>query len=115
MNKFFTLLIVLFGFLLMPDNAFACDNNSAKPSSKKEISTKMCDDDCCKKNDHHACNGKCNHSNCVTTSLQSSAVFFEIKFNHSDFYFSKKEHNFYNNETNISSGFYSLWLIPKIS
>lgn len=120
MNKFFTLLIVLFGFLLIPSGAFACDNNSAKHSSKKEISSKICDSDCCKKNDHsqnnnhHACNGKCGHSNCVTASLQYSAVFFEMKFYHNDLYFSQKEQNFYNNETNISSGFNSLWLIPKI-
>ena len=105
----------------MPMSTFACENNSAKSSSPKEVSSKSCNGDCCKKEGHsknkdqHNCNGKCGHSNCVTTSAQNSAIFFEIKFNQYDFSFSEKEQNFYNNETNISSGFNSLWLIPKIS
>jgi hypothetical protein len=116
MNKFHILVIILFGFLLMPSGVFACENNSAK----KEASSKTCNDGCCKKDEHsknkshHACNGKCGHSNCVTTSSQNSAVFFEIKFNRNEFSFSEKKQNFYNYETPISSGFNSVWLIPKI-
>jgi hypothetical protein len=51
----------------------------------------------------------------VTTSTQFSVVFFEIQFNNSNFAFSEKKSNYFNSEDNLSSGFSSLWLIPKIS
>nr|WP_315143465.1 hypothetical protein [uncultured Flavobacterium sp.] len=121
MNKFHIFVLVLFGFLLMPNNSFGCENNSAKQTSSKETSSKMEKEDCCK-NDNHSknkkgegCNGKCGHSNCVTTSTQFSVVFFEIQFNNSNFAFSEKKSNYFNSEDNLSSGFSSLWLIPKIS
>ena len=125
MNKFFTYLIILFGFLLMPSISLACENSSTKHSSKKEITSETCNKDCCNKDcckkdshsknkNHDGCNGKCGHSNCVTTSTQSSAIFSEIKFNNSNFSFLEKKSKFYDYETSISSGFNSLWLIPKI-
>ncbi|HKO76062.1 MAG TPA: hypothetical protein VJU52_02530 [Flavobacterium sp.] len=121
MNKFFTLIILLFGFLLMPNGAFACDNNSTKHSSKKEISSKKCDDDCCKKDNHsknkkhNGCDGKCNHSKCACASFgHTSIVITEWNINNELFNFCSEKQNFYNFETSISSGFYSLWLIPKI-
>ena len=123
MNKFHILVIVLFGFLLIPSNSFACENNSTKHSSTKETSSNMDKDDCCK-NDNHSktknhegCGGKCNHSKCgCATSCNSCTVAMdELKFNSNLFNFSSEKQNFHNYETNISSGFYSLWLIPKIS
>lgn len=121
MNKLHFLTIVLFGFLLMPSDTFACGKNSEKSSCSKETSANTEKMDCCK-NDNHSknknhdgCNGKCGHSNCVTTSTQFSVVFFEIQFNNSNFDFSEKKSNYFNSEDNLSSGFSSLWLIPKIS
>jgi hypothetical protein len=119
------LLIATIGFFLIPMSGYSCEMKSKKACCDKEMSSsdgeKM---DCCKNMSHSkskdkdhegACNGKCGHSNCVTTSAHYSAAFFEIKFNHSNFAFSEKESNYFNSKTNLSSGFYSLWLIPKIS
>ncbi|MEY3499846.1 MAG: hypothetical protein RL308_1515 [Bacteroidota bacterium] len=121
MNKFHILVIVILGFFLMPTETFACASNSEKNSCNKETSANTEKMDCCK-NDNHSknknnegCNGKCGHSNCVTTSTQFSVVFFEIQFNNSNFSFSDKKSNYFNSEDNLSSGFSSLWLIPKIS
>ncbi len=121
MNKFHILVIVLLGFFLMPTVTFACGGHSEKNSCNKETSASTEKMDCCK-NDNHSknknhdgCNGKCGHSNCVTTSTQFSAVFFEIKFNNNNFDFSEKNQNYFNSKANLSSGFCSLWLIPKIS
>ncbi|PKB18479.1 hypothetical protein [Flavobacterium sp. 5] len=123
MNTFHILVIVLFGFLLIPSNSFACENNSTKHSSTKETSSNMDKDDCCK-NDNHSktknhegCGGKCNHSRCsCATSCNSSTVAInELKFNSNLFNFSSEKQKFYNYKTTISSGFNSLWLIPKIS
>ncbi|HEU4788269.1 MAG TPA: hypothetical protein VFS71_01125 [Flavobacterium sp.] len=122
MNKFITLLIVLFGFLLMPNVALACDNNLTKNSSKKEISTKMCDDDCCKNDshskskNHNGCGGKCNHAKCACASSSNTSISItEWNIDTNRFNFSSEKQRFYNFETSISSGFNSLWLIPKIS
>lgn len=122
MNKFYILVIVLFGFLL-PSNSFACENNSTKHSSTKETSSNMDKDDCCKNGNHsktknhEGCGGKCNHSKCgCATSCNSSTVAInELEFNSNLFNFSSEKQKFYNYKTTISSGFNSLWLIPKIS
>ncbi len=122
MNKFRIIVIVLFGFLLMPSSSFACENNSTKHSATKETSSKIDKDDCCKSNhysktnDHEGCKGKCNHSKCVCIiSCKTFITINELKFNSNPFNFSSEKQKFYNYETSISSGFNSLWLIPKIS
>lgn len=122
MNKFYIIVIVLFGFLLIPGSSFACENNSTKHSSAREVSTKMNKDDCCKNGNHsktnnpEGCEGKYNHSKCsCISSCNTSISINELKFNSTIFNFSSEKQKFYNYETSISSGFYSLWLIPKIS
>lgn len=123
MNKLHILIIILFGFLLMPSGVFACEKNSAKHySSRKEISSKTCNDDCCKKDghsknkSHEGCGGKCSHSKCgCTSSCNTSVSITEWNIDTNCFNFPSAKQNFYNYETSISSGFNSLWLIPKIS
>lgn len=122
MKKFHLLAILIFGFYLMPSVSFACGcHHSGKNSCNKETTTNTYKMDCCK-NDKHSknknqdgCNGKCGHSNCVTTSSQFNLVTFEIKFKNNNFYLLEKKHNFFISKTNLSSGFSSIWLIPKIS
>jgi hypothetical protein len=106
----------------MPSNSFACENNSAKHSSSKETSSKMEKDDCCKNDshsktkNHEGCGGKCNHSRCgCASSCNSSVSMNELNFNRNIFNFSSEKEKFYDYETSISSGFNSLWLIPKIA
>ncbi|QIH40177.1 hypothetical protein G7A72_15770 [Flavobacterium sp. Sr18] len=121
MKKFHILLIVVLGFLLMPTVTFACENNSEKQSCKKEISSKTDKKDCCEGDSHSknrnnkGCGGKCSHSKCGCASSCNSFVSInELKFNKDIFNFFSEKQNFYNYETSISSGFNSLWLIPKI-
>lgn len=105
----------------MPALATACEMKSEKPCCNKEISSNADEKECCKKNNDSkdkshqgSCDGNCGHSNCTTSSVQFSVAFFEIKFKNLNFNFSEKEQNYFNSETNISSGFHSIWLIPKI-
>ena len=121
MKKFHILLIVLLGFFLMPTLTFACENNSSKDSSSKETSSKMDKDDCCKNDshsktkNHEGCGGKCSHSKCGCASTCNTSVSInELNFNRNIFNCVSEKQNFYNYETSISSGFNSLWLIPKI-
>ena len=122
MNKFHILVILLFGFLVMPSGVFACEKGSVKHSSIKDISSKICNDDCCKKDghsnskNHEGCGGKCNHSKCGCASSCNTTVSINEWISTINlFNFSLGKQNFHNYETNISSGFNSLWLIPKIS
>ncbi|SNB43716.1 conserved exported hypothetical protein [Flavobacterium psychrophilum] len=136
MNKFHISVIIVFGFLLMPNNIFACGSKSDKNSCNKEISgskpkEKSCHKDsttkkdskksCCDSNNSEEkdnnCGGKCGHSNCTSSSSVNFSIisFYEIEFKNNNFDFSSEKSKFYHSETFISSGFYSLWLIPKIS
>lgn len=119
-KKYYILLLVLLGFFLIPSIGFACEMKSGKSCCNKEVSNGD-KKECCKNDSHsknkknEGCNGKCGHSNCITSSYQFSLTFFEMKFKNNNFDFSEKKQNYFNSKTNISSGFYSLWLIPKIS
>lgn len=123
MKRVYLLVLVIFGFFLMPSNAFACGNNSAKHTSRKEISSKTCcNENCCKKDGHsksknsEGCGGKCKDSKCGCVSTSNTSVSIDgWDINIDCFNFSSAKQNFYNHETIISSFFNSLWLIPKIS
>ncbi|MFV5699793.1 hypothetical protein ACM55H_15625 [Flavobacterium sp. ZT3R17] len=123
MKNFYLLLIVVLGLFLMPTSAFACKNHSEKGSCNKETSSKTHKDDCCCSNDNHSknknhdtCGGKCGHLKCgcpsTNTAFTSS---YQLKSKNTIFTFSSEKQKFYHSETFISSGFHSLWLIPKIS
>lgn len=121
MKKVYIIVLIILGFLVMPTATFACGGHPEKNSCSKKTSATSEKMDCCKKEGHsknknsEGCNGNCGHSNCVTASVQFSIAFFEIKFKNNNFDFSEKNQNYFHSETNLSSGFYSIWLIPKIS
>lgn len=122
-KKFHIVLLILFlGIFLTPNFSHACGTKSEKSCCKKEMPSKSEKKECCKnkKSDNEkekGCNGKCGHSNCSTSVSQFSLImtFNEIEFNNNVFDFTSQKQKFYHNETNISSGFYSVWLPPKIN
>jgi len=125
MNKYHIILVVLLGMFLMPNNAFACGKGSEKSSCKKEISSNKtqkkscCADENTKDKDNKGCGGKCGHSGCgCSSTCPTSLVSFvpEISFQLTAFNFPLFEKiNFLYTTPSISDGFYSIWLIPKIS
>ncbi|WP_166921841.1 hypothetical protein [Flavobacterium poyangense] len=117
--------ILTVGFFLMPSSGYACESKTEKSDSKKEITStekenSQCTEDCCKKEDHskkdkHDCDGKCSHSNCTTSSLSFSIPSSnDFDFQNNVFNFSTEKTISYYNEANISDGFTSIWLPPKI-
>jgi len=103
----------------VPTLSYACGTKTEKSCCKKEISSKAEKKDCCKnkqsKEQDNSCGGKCGHSNCTTSTVNFSIIsFYEIEFKNNNFDFSTQKPKFYHSETFISSGFSSLWLIPKI-
>ena len=119
-NIHFATLFLTLGFLLISNVSFACGMKFEKSGCKKEIISKTKKKDCCEskqsKEKHTGCGGKCGHSNC-TTSVPSFSFILndEIKFVSDTYVFSTEKQKFYHNETTTSNGFFSLWLIPKIS
>jgi hypothetical protein len=114
--------MVVFGFLMMPDAAFACKKKySDTTSCEIEVSSKNKNTDCCKtasntKGKHHnGCGGKCGHTNCNIPAVQIAffAPFVSEINNKLTFFYTKKV-KYFNLESSISSGFQSVWLIPKI-
>ncbi|WP_406843460.1 hypothetical protein [Flavobacterium soyae] len=121
MKRFYIILIVLFGLFLMPTVTFACEKIVVNHSCTKETSKTQKDDCCCKANhskdkNHDGCGGKCGHSMCGCGSVCNGGISFlnELQFKSNSFNFYSEKQKFYSSETFISSGFHSLWLIPKI-
>ena len=116
--------MVLLGVFLMPNTAIACGNsNTSKETCSKEMTAKATEkksccgtDSCSKKEKKKSCDGKCGHSMCSTSSVNSSLfVVFAFENHLSNFIFATKKQAFYTSVTFLSDGYSSLWLIPKIS
>lgn len=120
MKKFHILLIVLFGFVMMPNTTFAC-GNSDSGSCTMEMSSKNKTKDCCSKdsqsknNKHNGCNGKCGKALCSTPSVNTAIPSaFQFEMQSANFNFSAEKQKFYQMISFTSAGYSSLWLIPKI-
>ena len=124
-KKFYILVFILTGLFLIPVSTYACGKSSEKSSCEKKIAYKekdkgSCEKDCCKKGDESkkdekGCNGKCDHSNCTTSALHYSLITAnEFEFNNNLFNFSLENPVPYYKNINISDGFTSIWLRPKI-
>jgi hypothetical protein len=112
--------ILTLGFFLIPASMYACGTKLEKSCCKKEVTSTTEKKDCCKdkqmRGQDNDCGGKCGHSNCTPSISQLSlAVFNLIEFKTNLFNFTTKKQKFYHTETRISSGFYFVWLPPKIS
>jgi hypothetical protein len=119
MKKIHIIFFVMLGLLLMPSISYAC-GGTKKHSCKKEISSNA-QKGCCANHDHSknskGCGGKCGHKSCgCANGCISGATLIEtarfIGFANPTYFFKA---NFYAPKNFVSSGFHSLWLIPKIS
>ena len=114
------IIILILGFFFLPNLNYACGNKVQTECCKKELSVKAEKKSCCKKSNSKSsdksCGGKCNSCNCTTVVVQMSINFVNtIEFPvATDEIYTKKSSFKYTNFT-ISSGYVSLWLIPKIS
>jgi hypothetical protein len=125
MRRYHFIFLVLLGIFLIPDNAIACGSGKEKHACKKEVSSaKKEKKSCCESNgkssnDNKGCEGNCGHSKCgCTSTCPPSSVSFlsEINFKVNMFnYSSIGKVKFSYATPSVSDGFYSIWLIPKIS
>ena len=115
------IIILMLGFFMLPTSSYACGTKTEKACCKKDKTEKAEKKDCCKNKDtkdkDNSCGGKCGHSNCTSSSSVNFSIisFYEINFKNNSFDFSSEKSKFYHSKTFISSGFHSIWLIPKIA
>jgi hypothetical protein len=121
MKKQFHLLLItlFFGCFLLHSVSYACETKSQSSCCKKETSSKSEKKACCSyqqsKDKKDSCNGKCGHKNCTTSSLNFSTLSYnDIEIKNNQFNFNIQKSNYFYSKTVISSGFTSLWLLPKI-
>ena len=114
------IIILTLGFFMLPTLSYACGTKTEKSCCKKEKTSKTEKKDCCKKKDSqdkdNSCGGRCGHSNCTSSSSVSFSIIssYEINFKNNSFNFSSEKSKFHHSKTFISSGFTTIWLIPKI-
>jgi hypothetical protein len=101
-------------------SSYACGTKAEKSCCKKETTSKTEKKDCCKnkqsEDKDNSCCGKCGHSNCTSSTTVNFSIIssYEINFKNNSFDFSIEKSKFHYSKTFLSSGFYSIWLIPKI-
>ncbi len=121
-NLYIVLLIITFGFFLIPSLALACEMKSGKSCCSKEMSSSNEKMDCCNKANHlkgkhdEGCGGKTKHSSCNCSVFHINVILpLENEVEILCFHFLDKKDKFIEKEISISSGYSSIWLIPKIS
>ncbi len=114
------IIILTIGFFLLPTLSYSCGTKTEKKCCKKEIYSTIEKKDCCEninsKDKDNSCGGKCGHSNCTTSTSINLGIIstYDINFKNNSFDFSIEKLKFNHSKTFISSGFTSIWLIPKI-
>ena len=114
------IIILTIGFFMLPTLSYACETKTEKWCCKKEKTEKTDKKNCCNnkqsKDKDNGCDGKCGHSNCTSSISVNFSIIssYEINFKNNSFNFSEEKSKFYHSKTFISSGFTSIWLIPKI-
>lgn len=121
-NFHIVFLLTLLGFFLIPALTYACEMKSGKSCCNNETSANTEKMDCCKNDnnsknkDNESCGGKSKHSSCSCPIFHFSVILpVETEAKIQCFNFFDEKDKFNEKETNLSSGFYSIWLIPKIS
>ncbi len=119
MKKVYFILIILLGFLLMPNLSFACNETPKKSSCKTEVKSGNCKVKCCQKKSKNksdkCCGGKCGKTTCQIQTVSFVAVFPNLsEIKNKNFLISTSKPIFYDHETNIADGFYSIWSPPNI-
>jgi hypothetical protein len=128
MNKKCLIALVLFGFLLVSDQAWACGkkeptksccSNNAAVEKNDSCCEASSDKTCCTSDTEKGCDGTCNHAGCncaATCSVTPVSLVFYTGYDYTltNFPTFKKGHFLYQIPS-LSDGFTSIWLIPKIS
>ena len=114
MRKKHYILVLLLGFFLMPAMSFACGSSACCDKEQSSVKASCCKKETTSKKEN-GCNKKCKHPSCRCSISIFNLIlpnFSEIQINHFDF--SDDQQKFHFVESNLSSGFYTIWSPPNI-
>lgn len=125
MKKIYITLLILLGFLFKSSEVLACGKTKEDQCCKKEITISTKEKKCCCKTSNNSskedkgCKGERENSKCGCSSTsQIFSIYFlpeiallDVTPNIS----SLRKVTFSYTSPSLSEGFYSIWLIPKIS
>ncbi|WP_162817820.1 hypothetical protein U0035_14055 [Niabella yanshanensis] len=115
------LLLLALGLFLAPNPSYACSKTSTKTEkatcSKKKAKKDSSKTEACKKNKHHNdCGGKCKNASCYCSTSASLFSWLPLtKEKEKDCFVTVKKQKCSFEEACYSSGYFSIWLPPKIS
>lgn len=104
---------------MLPISGYGCESETNKSCCKKQKTEKAEKKYCCNKHSEgkdNSCEGKCGHSNCTSSASVNFSIIssYEINLKNNTYDFWEEKSKFYHLKTSLSSGFYSIWLTPKI-
>lgn len=119
-SSFVIILIMLFGFFFQPTQVLACGNNVNQKTMHLKVNKTEQKHHCTTKTEKthsndHDCNGECGNVLCPHATHFSILIAVNRENINNQLSFSVEKQKFYDINTNISSGFLSIWLLPKIS
>jgi hypothetical protein len=114
--------LIYLGFIQIPIDTYACGKKSVKTELNKKGADKSNTHslDCCEKEGKKQCeqqgkecNGNCGNPAC---HCPTNSINFLVTFNNSIFHYLPllSKSNFYFQENHYSTGYFSIWLLPKI-
>lgn len=125
LSKHISVFILLaLGLFLIPGISYACAKKSASPkqTSCSKDKSKAEQKDCCKTKtcekdkNQNDCSGKCKHGSCnCSTSSPSFGLPFSIDLKTKNHFAEIKKQIFGFEQAHYSSGYFTIWLPPKIS
>ena len=124
--KYLSLLTIFtLGFLLIPNTSYACAKNvremapsscSKKQDQHSPLKDLTKDKSCEKENQHKACDDQCKHSSCgCGTSAPSFGLHAVLTLHTKNHPSERTKQRFFFKHAHYSSGYFSVWLPPKIS
>ena len=119
-TKIYMLSFLILGLALTPNNTYACGAKSEKTCCKKKSSHKSETKSCCKKSNNNTteeegCGGNCGDQSCQCSGISIGFILpfiDEIRINNVDFFI--EDQKFGSLKVEYSTGFSSLWTLPKI-
>jgi len=113
---YISLLIIGICFMLMPSSSYACCVKSHTTSAHKKATTH---NTCSQKSDSHNhkdCNGNCKDHTCHCVNLSFNLALYTAVYSINNvFFYSQKKQSLYTGSYLLSTGYCSIFLLPKIS
>ena len=113
---YISILIIGICFLLTPSSCYACGLKSCSTSAHKKATTHHACSQKSGSHNHKDCNGNCKDQTCHCVNVSFNlALHTPVYSINNVFFYSQKKQSLYTGSFLLSTGYFSMWLPPKIS